>query len=456
MTVYTHSITGLENDHIFMRAMPIAHSHELASKSDPLDLTKPTSYFSINRENHHIFTVHLYCYTMVVVAADFKDWLKGTTGMRLNTNVAVKRIIAEGFTSFESFLDCDTVSIQALPTVCRQTIPAILADEDNGIEASPLVRAANISTISVQRLIVAHKAVKYYSSINRIINIISMNYERVLNNFKEDYAAYEEMKKQDEPTVPLINDKDHDRKIIKWVPVFTDCIDRTFGAQGPLSYVIRSNPRVPNPAVDPLVSTEGVVTSYFGSSGSLLAELEKRLPHEGTIYKTDNASVYMMIEKATRDTSVASTVKAFSRTKNGRDAYLALIANHAGDEKYRAITKKSINFLQNTKWTGCQNPLENHVSLYHSAHNDLTDCNNHITVNVPDVSQKVEYLIDSITCSDSALQASIRLVRANTNNMRSDFEKSASTLIEVDPYRHGNKSTEAKISAIVFNAIQYN
>ena len=40
-----------------------------------------------------------------------------------------------------------------------------------------------------------------------------------------------------------------------------------------------------------------------------------------------------------RNTSIESTVKSFDRTKDGRGAYLAIIANHAGDTKYRAIYK---------------------------------------------------------------------------------------------------------------------
>ena len=57
----------------------------------------------------------------------------------------------------------------------------------------------------------------------------------------------------------------------------------------------------------------------------------------------------MKVEKATRGTSVESTVKAFSRRKDGRGAFLALVANHAGDTKYRAILKKHTNLLQNIK-----------------------------------------------------------------------------------------------------------
>ena len=67
----------------------------------------------------------------------------------------------------------------------------------------------------------------------------------------------------------------------------------------------------------------------------------------------------------------------------------------------------------------------------------------------------VEYLIDSISCSDSTLQAAIGLIRANTNNMRNDFEAAATAMIEVDPYRRSQRTPGkggATMSAIDFGA----
>jgi hypothetical protein len=70
--------------------------------------------------------------------------------------------------------------------------------------------------------------------------------------------------------------------------------------------------------------------------------------------------------------------------------------------------------------------------------------------------QRVEWLLDSINSQDPTLQAIIGLIRSDVNNMRNDFEKAASALIEVDPYVRGrrpntNKSS-AQISAIDFGS----
>ena len=166
----------------------------------------------------------------------------------------------------------------------------------------------------------------------------------------------------------------------------------------------------------------------------------------------------MLIEKAARNTSVESTVKAFARKKDGRGAYLAVMANHAGDTKYRAIHKRSTNLLQSIKWNGRAYALETHDSKHRQAVDDISECSNHITVVVPDESQRVEYLVDSINCSDTTLQATLGLIRANTNGMRTDFEVASSALIEVDPYRRSQKNPQGQqrggdnISAIDFNA----
>ena len=84
------------------------------------------------------------------------------------------------------------------------------------------------------------------------------------------------------------------------------------------------------------------------------------------------------------------------------------------------------------------------MSNHRQALDDIKECKEHITVTVPDDSQRVEYLIDSINCSDNNLQATIGLIRANTNNSRNDFEDAASSLIEVDPYRRQQRNPSSK------------
>jgi hypothetical protein len=395
---------------------------------------------------------------MVNTTAAFRAWLKANPNMKLSSDAAVLRITHEGITSLDSLTDFDDKSIKLLPKVCKDDINAIVADPANGIAAENAVNGANVSSISVQRLIVAADAARYYQAIGRTPTIANMHYQNVLQNFKLEWEAYEAVKKEDDPKIPKVNDRDGDRKVIRWAPIFLDALEVTHGARGPLRYVLRDDPTVPPEVDDPLAQHDpvaGIQGAYYGISGSLIDELIARLPHTGPIYKSDNAAVYMKVEEATHGTSCESTIKAFSRRKDGRGAYLALVANHAGDVKYRAIAKKRQNLLQNIKWTGMSYPLETHVSNHRQAYDDIRECATHITVPVPSVSQRVEYLIDSIASKDTTLQAAIGIIRANTNNMRNDFESASTSIIEVDPYRRStrnNTSRQANISSIEFNA----
>ena len=110
--------------------------------------------------------------------------------------------------------------------------------------------------------------------------------------------------------------------------------------------------------------------------------------------------------------------------------------------------------MQNTKWNGRSHSLEAHVSHHRSAIDELRECSQHITVTVPDDAQRVEYLIDSISHPDHALQAAIALVRTDANGIRSNFEAAASALIEVCPFRRNSKTTTrtAHVASIEFGA----
>jgi len=47
------------------------------------------------------------------------------------------------------------------------------------------------------------------------------------------------------------------------------------------------------------------------------------------MFRDDNAKVYYLLEEATRSTGYAASIKPFQRLKNGRGAWLALVAQYA-------------------------------------------------------------------------------------------------------------------------------
>ena len=244
--------------------------------------------------------------------------------------------------NFQLLKDFDKKAIQSLTSICKEKIPVITADAATGITSETEILGTNISSISVQQLITAANATKYYTSIVRAMLTASMHYSNILASFKIKWEVYVALKTEDAPKAPAIRDQDNDRKVIKWYLVFQDFLARTYGSRGLMIYVLREEKEVPTKANDPLGvdDTTGVLNSYFSASGFIDSELVKQLSHTGPIYKYDNATVLMILEKSARDTSVKFIIKAFSRKKDGRAAYLTVIANHTGDTKYREIHKK--------------------------------------------------------------------------------------------------------------------
>ena len=108
---------------------------------------------------------------------------------------------------------------------------------------------------------------------------------------------------EDDPKVPKIVDRDGDRRIILWAPIFLDDPDAIIGAKGTLIYVLRDEPIGPLEGNDTLDQN-----AYYGAGGGLANELVARLPHIGIINKNDNAEVYQKIEAAARGMSVESTI----------------------------------------------------------------------------------------------------------------------------------------------------
>ena len=87
---------------------------------------------------------------MPLLSAAFHNWPKSSPNMKLSSNAAFIQIAHEGITSFDSLLDFDKKSILSLPTICKESIPAIPAESSFGIELQSQVSEANIIAIAIQ------------------------------------------------------------------------------------------------------------------------------------------------------------------------------------------------------------------------------------------------------------------------------------------------------------------
>ena len=162
-------------------------------------------------------------------------------------------------------MDFDHNSIESISKYWSKNIDTIVVDVPNSIASKNAVLEMNISTISIHRLVIATNAVKYYTAIVRTPDFDNMHYVNVRGEFRTDYYAYVQMKKQTSPEVPPVSDKHKEKKIIKGVPLFENTLLRTFGSKDPLVYIVRDNYEVPDVGDNPLKANE-----HYGASGSML------------------------------------------------------------------------------------------------------------------------------------------------------------------------------------------
>ena len=126
----------------------------------------------------------------------------------------------------------DKKLIKSFPTTCKEKISAKADNPAVGITAEADVPDINIFLITICRLIVAFQAANYYNFIGRTMNSTNIHYSNILSRFKIEWDTYEEFNKYYDPDVPVITDKDNDRKVIKWVSIFPVCISQTYGSRG--------------------------------------------------------------------------------------------------------------------------------------------------------------------------------------------------------------------------------
>lgn len=133
----------------------------------------------------------------------------------------------------------------------------------------------------------------------------------------------------------------------------------------PLAYVVRANPDVPRIADDPLPLGQPSYTE----------ELIRRASHAGETWSTNNGKVWQMIRHVTHGTDAWAFVKGFSRTQDGRGAFLALKAQYMGTDFVNKVKLTADASLETLHWNGKVKHFtwEKFISRLTSAFADLAD-----------------------------------------------------------------------------------
>lgn len=222
---------------------------------------------------------------------------------------------------------------------------------------------------------------------------------------------------------------------------FKDHLQRCIGVRFiPLSYVIRSDVAVP--AACPALA----VDQPYCEDSSIELDLINRASHSHGLFRDDNAEVYYKLEEATRSTVYADTIKPYQRSKNGREAFLSLKQQYAGDDKWELLLKKQDTLLHTRKWTGQSNfTLERFCQQHRNAYVTMQSCAQHVQFQLPNEHTRVGFLLDAIENNDAPLQAVMANIADDTGatGKRNNFEDAVSYLLPKDPVAR-KRTTQTK------------
>ena len=309
------------------------------------------------------------------------------------------------------------------------------------------VMAYELSAKSQIRLTIAAKAARFYEDTGRELDPDNMLWS-VIKRFDEQFKALLARKVGDSSYIPPKLTKNFSTH--KWLESFVLCLRQKVGVREcPLEYVVREVAAVD--AIPPPLLAGEPHSEVHG--GSIEGDMIARMSHAHPLFKVDNGAVFELIETAVRGTAVAASIAPFRRERDGRKAFIAIRAQHAGKDVWDKLVKEAETILQTRKWTGTTNvTLAQHMGKHRQAFITLTECAEHLPVNVPNERSRVTHLMESIQSTDPTVLAALAAVRQDEGDKRVNFESSFAYLVVVCPVeaklaKKGKVSFQADISA---------
>ena len=363
--------------------------------------------------------------------------------MKFRTNEKANAVMAEGLDTYNAFLDFSKEDIKTLCNSIRKPGGMIPA---RGRNAATVNNGLHVPAIAETRLAWAAYAAQYYNMIERPINAESMswNYIQYFNSLKEERDNHTPPE-----SMPKLSSK---ISIMKWINLFEEHLSSVLGVRKvPLQYVIRDT-AIPAPIEDEPLPVGDASTPYASKYDSFNDEMINRTSHAHPGYKADNKHVFNLLNDGLAGSGYISSIQPFSRRKNGREAYQALVLHNLGSAKWDKVAEDADRRLTKVEWNGKSQrfTLLKHLTSHRNAHNDLVRSSRFIDYQIPSESQRVKRLFSSIKCSDSRIESVRVQVLSDPTGLGNDFERCADLLLLARPSIHvpTNNPTGHRISAL--------
>ncbi len=370
--------------------------------------------------------------------AAMRTFLKEIIGLgmdALGTDRA-NAIIAEGLNDFDALIDFNKDDIKSLCSTVRKPGGTVVDPNDNTRTVNN--PGMSIPAISESRLQLAAYGAAIYRKIGRRVDATTLSKNR-LTEFKLHKEAVDN---HDDPdSMPPISKTFGIMKMLEHFPTYPESKLGTSGVS--LAYVIRETELAPIP-----LPRQSHGKPWSEGHDSLMEELIAYAAHTGPTYKTDNATVYRILQDSLAGTQHISSIKPFQSRRDGRGAYEALMLHNLGNSKWEKVIEVAETYVNNRSWDGknVRFTIKSHISKHHEAHNDFIRASQHINYVVPNETTRVQRLLRSIQCKDGTILSAKTTILADQQK-KDDFELAADFLLLVAP-ASVNKSRDYNISML--------
>ncbi len=176
-------------------------------------------------------------------------------------------------------------------------------------------------------------------------------------------------------------------------------------------------------------------------------DLTARLSYTHALFKVNNGTVFDLVESFTQGSNVAPTIASFRKTQNRHGAMLALKSQHAGKAIWDRLVKEAKHPLSNKVWSGnTPTTLAQYMGMHRHAWMTLTECAEHIPVDMPNYCARATYLMDLLKTVDPTVLAAIAAVRQDEADKLVNFENTFAYGVPVCPVTAKNAKKTGKVA----------
>jgi hypothetical protein len=361
----------------------------------------------------------------IVLPPEQEEWENYMIGtLEINNDALRAAIRNQGILTFSDFIGMEEDDIKSITSNIRKpggTLPRPVRNDPNAVIPNPGISVGHVIT---RRL----EMVRYYiNHCDRIQRLPVVANDMTLQRLTGVFLHFKNEKDPTDVEMPgkILKIEDIRTNIENLDSYLMNALGETFL---PLAYLVREQVELP------------LIDQGFGLP-SFHEEMVSRGDHQGTAFQRDNITLWNVISHMTHGGFAWNWVSSYERTRNGRQAYIALKTHYLGQSYQERIKAAADAVLQKTYFDGTRSfSFESYITTLQKAFTDLEATGEAVAEE-----RKVRVLLRGVTAS--SMQTAVATVNAN-RHLKSYFEAAVNYLSEVSDTQKSMASAKRNVSVI--------